>query len=152
MFRAVLLALLLLSLSQSFYKVLMDAAPALGKGWWMCLGSSQNNRLLSGGLLCFRYLAKLTSVGSIANEETCERLRGLIQRQVHSAVQHSRWKAATIRRPIYLLTEFKLMSNSVEWNWNNRSETNPPKSKATHITRAEHRGEGGAPPVDSCAK
>lgn len=30
-----------------------------------------------------RYLAKLSSVGSIRDEETCERLRGLIQRQVH---------------------------------------------------------------------
>lgn len=36
-------------------------------------------------LLCVsvRYLAKLSSVGSISDEETCERLRGLIQRQVH---------------------------------------------------------------------
>lgn len=32
--------------------------------------------------LLFRYLAKLSSVGSIRDEETCERLRGLIQRQV----------------------------------------------------------------------
>ena len=38
--------------------------------------------------MCFsfslRYLAKLSSVGSIRDEETCERLRGLIQRQVHT--------------------------------------------------------------------
>lgn len=32
-----------------------------------------------------RYLAKLSSVGSIRDEETCERLRGLIQRQVHTS-------------------------------------------------------------------
>lgn len=43
-----------------------------------------------GVLLCYapgRYLAKLSSVGSIRDEETCERLRGLIQRQVHTSTR-----------------------------------------------------------------
>lgn len=43
---------------------------------------SDTNKVLLCSELPDRYLAKLSSVGSIRDEETCERLRGLIQRQV----------------------------------------------------------------------
>lgn len=60
--------------------------------WMLCVLSGHllpTKEVLFCCVFSVRYLAKLSSVGSIRDEETCERLRGLIQRQVRACYLHT---------------------------------------------------------------
>ncbi|XP_029948211.1 protein Wnt-4a isoform X1 [Salarias fasciatus] len=63
-----------------------------------------------------RYLAKLSSVGSIRDEETCERLRGLIQRQVQICKRSVEVMDAVRRGAQLAIDECQFQFRNRRWN------------------------------------
>uniref|UniRef100_A0AAY4BT38 Protein Wnt n=1 Tax=Denticeps clupeoides TaxID=299321 RepID=A0AAY4BT38_9TELE len=80
----------------------------------------QSRRSLMMVCLCFmgimRYLAKLSSLGSISEEETCEKLRGLIQRQVQICKRNLEVMDAVRRGAQLAIDECQFQFRSRRWN------------------------------------
>ena len=66
--------------------------------------------------LCHRYLAKLSSVGSISDEKTCEKLRGLIQRQVQICKRNLEVMDAVRRGAQIAIDECQYQFRNRRWN------------------------------------
>lgn len=66
--------------------------------------------------LVSRYLAKLSSVGSISDEETCEKLRGLIQRQVQICKRNVEVMDAVRRGAQLAIDECQFQFRNRRWN------------------------------------
>lgn len=66
--------------------------------------------------LCHRYLAKLSSVGSISDEKTCEKLRGLIQRQVQICKRNLEVMDAVRRGAQLAIDECQYQFRNRRWN------------------------------------
>lgn len=70
-------------------------------------------------LLCWchgRYLAKLSSVGSISEEETCEKLKGLIQRQVQMCKRNLEVMDSVRRGAQLAIEECQYQFRNRRWN------------------------------------
>ncbi len=67
-------------------------------------------------LFVLRYLAKLSSVGSISDEETCEKLRGLIQRQVQICKRNVEVMDAVRRGAHLAIDECQFQFRNRRWN------------------------------------
>ncbi|XP_078235245.1 protein Wnt-4 isoform X3 [Pogona vitticeps] len=63
-----------------------------------------------------RYLAKLSSVGSISEEETCEKLKGLIQRQVHMCKRNLEVMDSVRRGAQLAIEECQFQFRNRRWN------------------------------------
>lgn len=63
-----------------------------------------------------RYLAKLSSVGTISDEETCEKLRGLIQRQVQICKRNVEVMDAVRRGAQLAIDECQFQFRNRRWN------------------------------------
>ncbi|KAG7493841.1 Wnt-4 [Solea senegalensis] len=72
--------------------------------------------LLSANASNWLYLAKLSSVGSIRDEETCERLRGLIQRQVQICKRSVEVMDAVRRGAQLAIEECQFQFRNRRWN------------------------------------
>ncbi|XP_071368757.1 protein Wnt-4a isoform X1 [Centroberyx affinis] len=72
--------------------------------------------LLSANASNWLYLAKLSSVGSISDEETCERLRGLIQRQVQICKRSVEVMDAVRRGAQLAIDECQFQFRNRRWN------------------------------------
>ncbi|KAJ4922326.1 hypothetical protein JOQ06_022861 [Pogonophryne albipinna] len=72
--------------------------------------------LLSANASNWLYLAKLSSVGSIRDEETCERLRGLIQRQVQICKRSVEVMDAVRRGAQLAIDECQFQFRNRRWN------------------------------------
>uniref|UniRef100_A0A8C1CQ81 Protein Wnt n=1 Tax=Cyprinus carpio carpio TaxID=630221 RepID=A0A8C1CQ81_CYPCA len=73
----------------------------------LCYGVNENLR---------GYLAKLSSVGSISDEETCEKLRGLIQRQVQICKRNVEVMDAVRRGAQLAIDECQFQFRNRRWN------------------------------------
>ncbi|TMS19355.1 Protein Wnt-4a, partial [Larimichthys crocea] len=82
------------------------------------LHQSKNNKAILVNRLCsfVLYLAKLSSVGSIRDEETCERLRGLIQRQVQICKRSVEVMDAVRRGAQLAIDECQFQFRNRRWN------------------------------------
>ncbi|TRY93098.1 hypothetical protein DNTS_008623 [Danionella cerebrum] len=67
-------------------------------------------------VLSMQYLAKLSSVGSISDEETCEKLRGLIQRQVQICKRNVEVMDAVRRGAQLAIEECQFQFRNRRWN------------------------------------
>lgn len=65
---------------------------------------------------CGRYLAKLSSVGSISEEETCEKLKGLIQRQVQMCKRNLEVMDSVRRGAQLAIEECQYQFRNRRWN------------------------------------
>lgn len=63
-----------------------------------------------------RYLAKLSSVGSISEEETCEKLKGLIQRQVQMCKRNLEVMDSVRRGAQLAIEECQYQFRNRRWN------------------------------------
>ncbi|KAL8198522.1 UNVERIFIED_CONTAM: hypothetical protein K2H54_014714 [Gekko kuhli] len=63
-----------------------------------------------------RYLAKLSSVGSISEEETCEKLKGLIQRQVQMCKRNLEVMDSVRRGAQLAIEECQFQFRNRRWN------------------------------------
>ncbi|KAB5537223.1 hypothetical protein PHYPO_G00116380 [Pangasianodon hypophthalmus] len=72
--------------------------------------------LLSANASNWLYLAKLSSVGSISDEETCEKLRGLIQRQVQICKRNVEVMDAVRRGAQLAIDECQYQFRNRRWN------------------------------------
>uniref|UniRef100_A0A671LR09 Protein Wnt n=1 Tax=Sinocyclocheilus anshuiensis TaxID=1608454 RepID=A0A671LR09_9TELE len=68
-------------------------------------------------IVLFVYLAKLSSVGSISDEETCEKLRGLIQRQVQICKRNVEVMDAVRRGAQLAIDECQFQFRNRRWNF-----------------------------------
>ncbi|XP_009874809.1 PREDICTED: protein Wnt-4-like, partial [Apaloderma vittatum] len=62
------------------------------------------------------YLAKLSSVGSISEEETCEKLKGLIQRQVQMCKRNLEVMDSVRRGAQLAIEECQYQFRNRRWN------------------------------------
>ena len=76
----------------------------------LCLVSHPHPRPLP------RYLAKLSSVGSISEEETCEKLKGLIQRQVQMCKRNLEVMDSVRRGAQLAIEECQYQFRNRRWN------------------------------------
>ncbi|XP_016422368.1 protein Wnt-4a-like [Sinocyclocheilus rhinocerous] len=72
--------------------------------------------LFSANASNWLYLAKLSSVGSISDEETCEKLRGLIQRQVQICKRNVEVMDAVRRGAQLAIDECQFQFRNRRWN------------------------------------
>lgn len=78
---------------------------------------SPNPFLLTSCVGCRgRYLAKLSSVGSISEEETCEKLKGLIQRQVQMCKRNLEVMDSVRRGAQLAIEECQYQFRNRRWN------------------------------------
>uniref|UniRef100_G1TTT2 Protein Wnt n=1 Tax=Oryctolagus cuniculus TaxID=9986 RepID=G1TTT2_RABIT len=85
-------------------------APPLDR-WERDIFQSHHAALLLG-----RYLAKLSSVGSISEEETCEKLKGLIQRQVQMCKRNLEVMDSVRRGAQLAIEECQYQFRNRRWN------------------------------------
>ncbi|XP_008846777.2 protein Wnt-4 [Nannospalax galili] len=84
-------------------------------GWW---GNLIDGTAVAGvlGGRGSRYLAKLSSVGSISEEETCEKLKGLIQRQVQMCKRNLEVMDSVRRGAQLAIEECQYQFRNRRWN------------------------------------
>ena len=90
--------------------------------------------------LC-RYLAKLSSVGSISEEETCEKLKGLIQRQVQMCKRNLEVMDSVRRGAQLAIEECQYQFRNRRWNCSTLDSL-PVFGKV--VTQGEGGAHGGA--------
>lgn len=81
-----------------------------------CLLMRVYEHVLITSWFVLRYLAKLSSVGSISDEETCEKLRGLIQRQVQICKRNVEVMDAVRRGAQLAIDECQFQFRNRRWN------------------------------------
>ncbi|EPQ03612.1 Protein Wnt-4 [Myotis brandtii] len=79
------------------------------RGWRLCISFHPHHPLP-------RYLAKLSSVGSISEEETCEKLKGLIQRQVQMCKRNLEVMDSVRRGAQLAIEECQYQFRNRRWN------------------------------------
>lgn len=84
-----------------------------------------------------RYLAKLSSVGSISEEETCEKLKGLIQRQVQMCKRNLEVMDSVRRGAQLAIEECQFQFRNRRWNCSTLDSL-PVFGKV--VTQGEHLG------------
>lgn len=90
-----------------------------------------------------RYLAKLSSVGSISEEETCEKLKGLIQRQVQMCKRNLEVMDSVRRGAQLAIEECQYQFRNRRWNCSTLDSL-PVFGKV--VTQGEGGARGGASP------
>lgn len=90
-----------------------------------------------------RYLAKLSSVGSISEEETCEKLKGLIQRQVQMCKRNLEVMDSVRRGAQLAIEECQYQFRNRRWNCSTLDSL-PVFGKVVTQGEGEARGEAGA--------
>ncbi|XP_068568808.1 protein Wnt-4a-like [Cebidichthys violaceus] len=98
--------------------------------------------LLSANASNWLYLAKLSSVGSIRDEETCERLRGLIQRQVQICKRSVEVMDAVRRGAQLAIDECQFQFRNRRWNCSTL-ETMPVFGKVVTQGKTVYRTSAG---------
>ena len=93
-----------------------------------------------------RYLAKLSSVGSISEEETCEKLKGLIQRQVQMCKRNLEVMDSVRRGAQLAIEECQYQFRNRRWNCSTLDSL-PVFGKV--VTQGEGGARGG-PVVPGC--
>lgn len=88
-----------------------------------------------------RYLAKLSSVGSISEEETCEKLKGLIQRQVQMCKRNLEVMDSVRRGAQLAIEECQYQFRNRRWNCSTLDSL-PVFGKV--VTQGEGGARGGA--------
>lgn len=94
--------------------------PATWAGHSLVLGVERGGKGLCAALHRHRplprYLAKLSSVGSISEEETCEKLKGLIQRQVQMCKRNLEVMDSVRRGAQLAIEECQYQFRNRRWN------------------------------------
>lgn len=96
-----------------------------------------------------RYLAKLSSVGSISEEETCEKLKGLIQRQVQMCKRNLEVMDSVRRGAQLAIEECQYQFRNRRWNCSTLDSL-PVFGKVVTQGEGGARGGAGDPGRDHC--
>ncbi|PNJ27297.1 LOW QUALITY PROTEIN: WNT4 isoform 2, partial [Pongo abelii] len=89
------------------------------------------------------YLAKLSSVGSISEEETCEKLKGLIQRQVQMCKRNLEVMDSVRRGAQLAIEECQYQFRNRRWNCSTLDSLPVFGKVVTQGGKAWHGGDSG---------